>query len=312
MPEQNHIQNTPVFPSNGGYSKWRGQGQNRREIPVTNFLIKTEALIEDGDKWWFVCTITDDTGGVYKNVLLGHEEFMDAKPFKRAVGFSPNLLFKGDAQDVTEIKAILAHQKPCKKVGITQNGMHFIRERWVYVEEDHIIDKDGKVDDIVFVGKKDPDSLPHLLEQKELEEEDLRQLYHYLFRYNDPSVLYPTLAWMNRCFIKERLSDLVHKHNPYLVFQGCPGTGKSETANYIVAPYFGLRTTATHIAYNTTKTFVVKLTQNNMVPTAFDENKKASFKGTKERDFKNLLLASFEQKPYLTGKSNAELNVYQR
>jgi len=309
MPEQNHVQHTPVFISGSGYSKW-SRGRDRREIPITNFVINADALIKDEGEWWFDCTLSDDTGERYEHVMLGRDEFLDAKPFKKAVSIAPNLLFKGNSEDVTEIRSIVSHQKPPEKSGVRQNGMHFIHGRWVYVEGDHIKDRDGDVDDIVFVGKKDPDFISHLLEQKKLEDNELHQLYHYLFRFNDSSVVYAILGWMNRCFIKERLSELVHKHNPYLVLQGLPGTGKSETANYIVAPYFGLQTTATHIAYNTVKTFAVKLTRNNIIPTAFDENKKASVNKSKERDFQNLLLASYEQKPYETGKSNSELNVY--
>ena len=308
MPECNREQHTPVFISGSGYSKW-SRCQNPREIKITNFLIETDALIEDENKWWFTCKITDDTGEVYENVLLGHEVFMDAKPFKKAVGFSPNLLFKGDAQDVTEIKAILALQNPCKKFGVSKNGMHFIRDCWVYVEEDLIIDKKGRVDDIVYVGRKEAKSSPGLLTQRDLSDLEVQQLAQRMFNFNAPAVVYPTWGWIGYCFIKERLGRKGIRRNPYLVFQGFPGSGKTDTAASILCPMFGLDDNAISlIGYNTTKTFAVSATRSNLIPTIYDEYKDAIMTKAEKRAMQKILLAIHDQTSYRTGKSNESLN----
>jgi len=293
-----------------GYFKMSG-GRNSSPKTISNFKLKAEAKILHGNEWYFVCTAINGSGQEYNNIMLSRGNFQGASSFKKALSYYSNLEYYGDNRDTTQIQGLLTEQYPPEKAGTDTNGIHWVDGKWAYVEGQNVIDKDGVTDDIVYLGARANDSdLIGILEQPDIDKCQLQAIADNFNGFNDGSVTYPIAGWIGQCFLKERLSDRVNKHNTILLCQGEPGSGKSETVTRIIQQIFSLNNSITNIADATKFTFAINGCQSNMVPCFYDEWKLSVMQKWQIRNMDSMLLSVYNQTSLPRGCTDQTVKKY--
>jgi len=317
MDEQNRVkQNDSIFnrevkANDHGYYRL-SRRDDKEPIQISTFFLEVEAQIVQGNDWWFRCNAVNKMRDINQPLVLNRKVFQSSTAFKRAISVNSNLEYYGNNKDTTQIQGLLSDQKPPLKSGTDKIGMHKIGDRWVYLEGDNAIDQYGPTDDIVYIGAENEDyHIPTILKQPDIRQEQVQEIADCLFQFNDGSITYPIIGWIGHCFVKERLSAKCQGHNPSILNQGEPGTGKTDTYIHVIQSIFSDKNAIINIADATKFTFAVDGSRSNMIPCYYDEWKKSAMKNWQIKDMNSMLLAVYNQTKLPRGQTNQTINNYE-
>lgn len=296
-----------VFIRDGCYLK-RTRGRNPELKLVSNITLQAQAKVVSDDDWFYQCLGTRNTGQTY-DIKLFKSNFLSASSFKGTLSAFSDIEFYGNNYDTTQIQGLLADQNPPVIKGTDRNGMHLIDQRLFYVEGDTVVDKDGPTPDLVYTNRKSQMSrIPTLFRQPDISDSALRTIAENLNRFNDSSITYPILGFIGYCFVKEAISSKVNNRNPFLLCQGEPGTGKSETISRVIIPIFGNKQSFANIGSISERVLALNLSSTNMIPACYDEFKPAVLSRSQQRIIDNVLLSSYAQTSFERGKPDKTID----
>jgi hypothetical protein len=299
-----------VFIKDGNYYKWSGR-KVQILTQLSNFVLKAEAKIVQGNQWWFECSAIDNSGILQERIIIARDDIQSPSAFRRLIANDSRLEYYGDGKDTTRLQGLLTNQKPPLKAGTDKLGIHRINDKLIYVEGNRIVGSDGIVNDVVFTKSNlKKDDFPNLLLQPDLTATELKLIAENLSKFNEPKVAYPLLGWTGFCFIKERLAHKVNGRNPILLCQGEPGVGKTETISRIVQPIFSSQKPISNIADMTKFTLAVNGGQSNLVPCFYDEWKESVMTKATKKTLDSVLLATFNQTNLPRGTADQTVNDY--
>lgn len=295
-----------VFETEQGYFRLPN-GKNAEPKRISNVTFTPIAKVVADENDWFFQIEAKTPNNESREITLSRKDFSSAQAFKRALSFHM-FEFYGNSNDATQIQGILADQNPPTKKGINRHGLYKIGDNWYYVDSDEVFTIHGQNDDVVAVGNKsDLPQISTILENPDLSNEQLRNIADDLYRFNHESVVFPILGYIGYCFLKPRVQDYVGLRNPFLFFQGEPGSGKSETILRIIYPIFSSLTPLVNIANATEFAGAVECGYSNTFPVAFDEWKTAVVSRQKRAMMELMLLALFNQTSLKRGRGNGSV-----
>jgi len=290
-----------IYASDGCYYKRTG-GRKPQVIVVSNFTLKVKAKVVFKGNWFHQCTGTVSDGEQFE-IQLFRDDFLSTAAFSRALAVHSNLEYYGNNRDTTQIKGLLADQKPRTVQGTDKNGIHNVNDRLVYVEGDYAVDKDGPVSDIVFISKhSQAHRMPCLLSQPDISQADLNAIAGDLCQFNDSKVVFSVLGFIGYCFAKEAITSCVDYHNPFMMLHGESGSGKSQTIERIVIPIFSSRVPFANIGNETQYTLAHNSNETNLTPVCYDEYKNSVLTPSLKRMIDTALLSSYAQTPIERGR----------
>lgn len=294
-----------VFETEQGYFRLP-KGKNAEPRHISNVTFKAIAKIETENDWFFEVE-AKTPNNQSRQICLSRKDFRSAQAFKRALSFHM-FEFYGSSNDTTQILGILANQNPPVKKGIAKHGLYNINGIWYYVDSFEVFTVHGSNDDVVAVGNKtDLPQISTILENPDLSNGQLRDIVEDLYRFNHESVVFSILGYIGYCFLKPRIQQYVGLRNPFLFFQGEPGSGKSETILRVIYPIFSSLTSLVNIANTTEFAGALECGYSNMFPVAFDEWKTAVVSRQKKAMMEQMVLASFNQTPLKRGRGNGNI-----
>ena len=298
-----------IFVMDGHYYKYTGGHRAQLKI-VSNFILQVKAKVVHNKNWSYRCTAIRSTGEEYE-IELFRDDFMGGAALKVALSSICELEYYGTSYDTTQIQGILADQMPPVVKGTGTNGMHIVDGRLVYVEGEQAVDKDGLTQDIVYINKSyQAHRMPCLLDQPELSTNDLHAIAQDLCQLNYLMVACPTIGFIGYCFVKEALVGKVSSHNPFLLCQGEPGAGKSQTISRIIQPILGSQQPLANIGSVSEFVLALNSSTTNMTPVCYDEYKYAVLSKAQRRIIANVLLASYAQNTLERGRMNMTVDNY--
>ncbi|MBW8015580.1 MAG: hypothetical protein FVQ82_05280 [Planctomycetes bacterium] len=295
--------NYDVYEVDGYYYKQTVGHKPQLKI-ISNFTLQAKAEVVFNGNWFYRCVLVKPTGQEYE-IDLFRDHFLSATAFKRAVSVKSNCQYYGNNYDTTQIQGLLADQNPPTVTGTDKNGIHIINDRLVYVEGDHVVDKDGPASDIVYINKNSQaHRIPNLLSQPDISQADIKAIACDIFGFNDSTIVFPVLGFIGYCFGKESITSKVGKHNPFMMLHGASGSGKSKTIEDIIIPIFSSRFLLANIADETQFTLGLNSSFTNMTPVCYDEYKNAVLTPSLKRMVNSTLLATYAQTPIERGRAD--------
>jgi len=301
--------NGDVFEVDGCYCK-QTVGLHPQLKMVSNFTLQVKAEVVFNGDWLYQCVLTRSTGHEYE-IELFRDHFLSAAAFKNAVSVNSNCQYYGNNHDTTQIQGLLADQDPPTINGTDKNGIHIVNERQVYVEGDHVIDKDGPAGDIVYICKNPQvHRMPCLLIQPDISQADIEAIASDLCRFNDSTIVYPVMGFIGYCFAKEAITPKVDRHNPFMMLHGASGSGKSQTIERIIIPIFSSKFPFANIANETQFTLGHNSNFTNTTPVCYDEYKNSVLTPSQKRIIDNVLLSTYAQTPIERGRADQTITSY--
>lgn len=299
-----------VFVRDGNYYKWLGR-RAQTLSQLSNFVLKAEAKIVQGNQWWFECSAINNSGIIQEQIIIARDDFQSPSALKRVIANDSRFEYYGDSKDTTRIQGLLTNQKPPLKAGTDKLGVHRINDKWIYVEGSRIVGSDGFVNDVVFTKSNlKEDDVPTLLQQPDITQDELVAIAENLNKFNEPSIVYPLLGWVGFCFLKDRLAYKVNSRNPILFCQGEPGVGKTETISRIVRRIFCSQRPISNIGDMTKFTLAANGSRSNFTPTYYDEWKAWVMTKQRVKDLESVILATFNQTNLPRGTAEQTVNEY--
>lgn len=309
LKEQEKIK-SDVFVRDGNYYKWLGR-RVQTLAQLSNFVLKAEAKIVQGNQWWFECSAINNSGIIQEQIIIARDDFQSPSALKRVIANDSRFEYYGDSKDTTRIQGLLTNQKPPLKAGTDKLGVHRINDKWIYVEGSRIVGSDGLVNDVVFTKSNlKEDDAPTLLQQPDITQDELVAIAENINRFNEPTIVYPLLGWIGFCLIKERLAKKVNGRNPILLCQGEPGVGKTETISRIVHRIFCSQRPISNIGDMTRFTLAVNGNSSNLVPCFYDEWKESVMTKAMKKTLNSVLLATYNQTNLPRGTTDQTVNDY--
>lgn len=302
--------NYDIFEVDGCYCK-QTVGRHPQLKMVSNFTLQAKAEVVFNNNWLYQCVVTRSTGHEYE-IDLCRDHFLSTKAFKRAVSVNSKCQYYGNNYDTTQIQGLLADQNPPTINGTDKNGLHLVNGRLVYVEGDHVVDKDGPAGDIVYMSKhSQAHRVPSLLSQPDISQAENEAIASELYRFNDRPIVFSVMGYIGYCFVKEAITSKVDKHNPFMMLHGASGSGKSQTIERIIIPIFSSKFPFANIANETQFTLGHNSSFTNMTPVCYDEYKNAVLTPSQKRIIDNVLLATYAQTPIERGRADHTITSYQ-
>lgn len=207
----------------------------------------------------------------YKKLVNGEfRMFVDPKNFETAID-SMRHSFIGTRGDLLKLKEWIADYFIDKEVEVYRNsGIREINGELVYITNNGALKKDGTIDQGLNV---DTDSFnTDLTGLTEITKEELKELIEYLFKFNDPKIVYNCLgseiAKLFNVFYKE-LSDRNLHVTAYL---GESSSGKTVTYNVVIKPLLNIGYKAMTCGSITGFNIRKMASESNTAPVVLDEH----------------------------------------
>ena len=252
------------------------------------------------DKFWYLdCWAV--CGENKTRLFLSMTHFNSAQNLKKILA-THKLEYYGTDADTTHLRGIAFDQNPLVIPGIKEQGLFKVDGQWLYTEGGQAVNKDGLTESVRVIGD-DSIKLAKLLDQGDITEDELLQLSRLLFKFNDPTIVFPVLGYICFCLIKPRLKTVAGNRCPLLFFQGSPGTGKTETIR-LMKNILASQRSIVNIADSTEASAAVTSSQSNMHPVFYDEWKFAVVSVPKRRMMDQMVLATYGQTSIQRAKSN--------
>lgn len=297
--------NNEIIENNGCYYKVTGDKTKQ----LSNFVIVPGRKMVTEKAGQLQVTL-ESMNGTKLDATFATRVFSSVRNFKellnnRFIDFS----FMGSDSDLELLKSYLANQKWGEVTGVNVAGIHQCDIGRVFVCADGTLDAQGNPTDAIAM--LDVPNLPEtkILTKQRIDSDELSYLGYLLTTYNDLLRTIPILGWSAGCFIKEHLASMSIKY-PHLALIGEAGSGKSNTMEKVVLPFFSLEK-VTAIPEITSYPTLHNTSASNLLPYALDEYKPAKLDSKKTNIIHNMLRVAYDRQIAQRGRTDRTIDDYQ-
>lgn len=301
---QEHVQQTGsnyIRVVGKSYSKVNGEFLT----PISTFIIELKEIIQNDldNEMYFKCNFISD---VYKEEITFKAKEMNNKSSFMDLLQHPSFSFSGNLNDLQEIKKILSNQAYKTLRGVSYIGFH----DGVFITQDKAIDKNFKEVEGLTINEDQQVITTDILNQKEITKEELTELSEHLFKFNDIDITSSIISMLPVFFMKPLLFENNIK-TQHLIMYGEAGSGKSQTAETIILPFFSLDKQEVLSCSNITQFSLLKaLSNTNALPVILEEYKPSFLAESQVRMISDNLRNTYDCHIASRGTKNQQLIHY--
>lgn len=286
-----------------------GNAYYKNDTQITNFIIDPIQVVSiDGSGTLCANFKTDDK--VYELKIAGIC-FASARRFKEILAKNCNkLYFKGNDNDLEDIK-YLYNKKPYPvKTGIRFKGLLNISGKYHFVDNDKTIDSKGNINNNFIFSPEYEVIKTDILKFNKINADELTIISKALFAFNELPKTLIILGFCCSCLVKVPLKEINYKLN-HLLLIGEAGSGKSTTIDYIIRPFFSLVNSA-FTAKNITKFSAIRTAaSSNTIPFILDEFKPYEMNQQQVYSILDLLRNAYDNHTSPRGRTDQSLIEYE-
>lgn len=240
--------------------------------PISTFIIELLEIIQNDldNEMYFKCNFISKS---YEQEVTFKAKEMNNKNNFMDLLQHPSFSFSGSLNDLQEIKKILAMQGYRNLRGVSYIGFHESKGKRVFVTQDEAIDKKFKPVKDITINDDNKIITTKILEHDPIKKEELQKLSKHLFQFNDLSITASLISMLPVFMMKPLLykKDIKTQH---LIMYGEAGSGKSQTAETLILPFYSLNSQEVLSCSNVTQFSLLKsLSNTNALPVILDEYK---------------------------------------
>lgn len=311
------VRNTPVYvdfkPKNNyiyEYDNCYWKPGKKGNEQLSNFIISLNTRVvskenEEVNEEVQATFITDTGKKINRTFQINC--FNSVKQFSEMLQ-SGDLTFFGTDRDLKRVKDHV-FKKECKiKRGVECLGFHKINDKWLFVTGEGAIDEEfNQVDDVVIIDKcKKIDT--DILSVEPITKEELSIIGQAIFNFNSLEKTAVIMGTLASFFLKEKLWRCGYKMH-HLMIYGESGSGKSETLENIIMPFFSINSKLS--AGNITNFVLLKnLSSSNTIPIIIDEYKPGFMSKSKVNIISEYLRNIYDHNEGERGTKDQNLNTY--
>ena len=276
---------------------------------ISTFIMELKEVIKDDlDKelYYKVNFVSKD----YNEELIFKAKEMNNKNNFMDLLQHPSLSFTGSLNDLQEIKKILANQEYRNLRGVSYIGFHKSKGERVFVTQNQVIDKDFNQIKDITINQDNQIITTKILEEDPITKEELEMLSKHLFKFNDLSITSSLISMLPIFMMKPLLFDKDIK-TQHLVMYGEAGSGKSQTAESIILPFYSLNAQEVLSCSNVTQFSLLKsLSNTNSLPVILEEYKPSFLAESQVRMISDNLRNTYDCHIATRGTKNQKLINY--
>lgn len=241
-------------------------------VPISTFIIELKEVIHNDidNELYYRCNFISQE---YEQEITFKAKEMNNKTSFMDLLQHPSFSFSGSLNDLQEIKKILARQPYKTLRGVAYVGFHEYENKRIFVSQDKAIDSDFKEIQDLTINEEHQVVTTDILKQNEITKEELTELSKHLFKFNDLSITSSIISMLPVFMMK----PLLFKENiktQHLIIYGEAGSGKSQTVENIVLPFYSLDKQDILSCSNVTQFSLLRaLSNTNALPVILEEYK---------------------------------------
>lgn len=278
------------------------------DTPISNFVIQPIQYIEciDDPKLSMldVLIITDCGEKISKTYKVN--DFDNIPAFDKVTG-SFATAFNGTPRDLKTIKLLIYSKIKNKIKAYSYGGMHYINNKWYFIDDMGCIDSDNKLDKNIILLEKS--TFNNTITQVEpINKEQLIELSNNLLNFNSNKIVFNILGYIAAIFLKKKLNQLGIKFS-HLFYSGEAGAGKSETLEKIVKPILCISNSNINASSCTKFAMEKILNSNNTIPLIIDEYKPTKLSNKQINLISNIARNTYDENIGIRGNEKLELDL---
>lgn len=277
--------------------------------PISTFIIELLEIIQNDldNEMYFKCNFISKS---YEQEVTFKAKEMNNKNNFMDLLQHPSFSFSGSLNDLQEIKKILAMQGYRNLRGVSYIGFHESKGKRVFVTQDEAIDKKFKPVKDITINDDNKIITTKILEHDPIKKEELQKLSKHLFQFNDLSITASLISMLPVFMMKPLLykKDIKTQH---LIMYGEAGSGKSQTAETLILPFYSLNSQEVLSCSNVTQFSLLKsLSNTNALPVILDEYKPSFMHESQVRMISDNLRNTYDCHVATRGTKNQKLINY--
>ncbi len=241
-------------------------------IPISTFVIELKEIIHNDldSELYYKCNFISQE---YSQEITFKAKEMNNKTNFMDLLQHPSFSFSGSLNDLQEIKKILSRQPYKTLRGVSYIGFHDVEKKRVFITQDKAIDSNFKEITDLTINEEHQVVTTDILKQNEITKDELVELSKHLFKFNDLKITSSIISMLPVFMMK----PLLFKENiktQHLIIYGEAGSGKSQTVENIVLPFFSLDKQDVLSCSNVTQFSLLRaLSNTNSLPVILEEYK---------------------------------------
>jgi ABC-type oligopeptide transport system ATPase subunit len=303
------LHTSPVVVKGFSYLVVKGSGEDKEEVPISNFTIKPKRVVEmlDGEKELILDVVLEFDDNTAESRFLTPEDFNNRKSFNDAIK-TFNGWYTGSENALQHIKVMIYRgvENLDHVLGYKTGGMQKFDYEWGFVTEEGTIFKDGGLN-CSIIKQKGSSQKSEIITRPKLSKPSLRSLGETIFSFNTPTISFSLISYIAATFLKERLYDQFKLKFPHLMIAGESGSGKSSTLENIIMKVYSLEdgiisaTGMTRFAADTLSN------GSNTLPLIIEEYKQSHMDKKQQDLISNVARSSYDRHASIRGNKNMEL-----
>lgn len=303
------LHTSPVVVKGFSYLVVKGSGEDKEEVPISNFTIKPKRVVEmlDGEKELILDVVLEFDDNTAESRFLTPEDFNNRKSFNDAIK-TFNGWYTGSENALQHIKVMIYRgvENLDHVLGYKTGGMQKFDYEWGFVTEEGTIFKDGGLN-CSIIKQKGSSQKSEIITRPKLSKPSLRSLGETIFSFNTPTISFSLISYIAATFLKERLYDQFKLKFPHLMIAGESGSGKSSTLENIIMKVYSLEDGIIS-ATGVTKFAADTLSNgSNTFPLIIDEFKPSHMDKKQQDLILNVARSSYDRHASIRGNKNMDL-----
>lgn len=284
-----------IFEADGIYWKTRKEA----EIPISNFTLTPKRRVfvnESQEHLEAAVHFANQNGhGRPSRVTLAPGNWVSKSAFKKVMG-ELKASWKGNDDDLQDLKAYLSNL-PCPiYTGEEKLGIHQKEEEWILVASDKTIAAKGEIDDLIHWTEVSTRTKYVIKDIEPASHKDIAEASRALSNFNAPEIMAGVTGWMMAVPFKARLANIIpilRSQFPILLMWGERGAGKTKTSEMIIQPFYADFETPRKVDELTRYTSMQAAHCTNLIPLALDEYKPGKMSPKQANEVSTLLRGCF-------------------
>lgn len=303
------LHTSPVVVKGFSYLVVKGSGEDKEEVPISNFTIKPKRVVEmlDGEKELILDVALEFDDNTAESRFLTPEDFNNRKSFNDAIK-TFNGWYTGSENALQHIKVMTYRgvDNLDHVLGYKTGGMQKLDDEWGFVTEEGTILKDGGLNCSIII-QKGSSQQSEIITKPKLSKPSLRSLGETIFLFNTPTISFTLISYIAATFLKERLYDQFNLKFPHLMIAGESGSGKSSTLENIIMKIYSLENGIIN-ATGMTRFAADSLSNgSNTLPFIIDEFKPSHMDKKQQDLISNVARSSYDRHASIRGNKNMDL-----
>lgn len=275
---------------------------------ISNFIIiPHECVEEQGTHYFFATAVT--VNGKKFSVEFSSEVFINKSAFKKTFQ-NAFLSFTGNDEDLQAIKLLISAGDYDYKTGVKYIGLHKIQDRYIFVGNNKSLTSDNVEDNSTVLMPQYEVIKTAILDNEIIVQAEVRSTVRSLFNINSLDKTATIMGFVSACFFKAHFMEIGVEF-PHLLIFGQSGSGKSQTLEKVINPFFSIGSEQNFGANQITAFTSMKIcSSSNTIPFVIEEYKPGTITEKIRNMISSLLRNSYNNISGVRGAADQSMKTY--